>query len=120
VVVTLSDRPYPQGVKEWSPRSLIRRIENVEAFPLVSLRAAQALQEWLDDMEAAGLRRAREMGASLEDIADALGITRQGVSYRLHTLPELETPTGEDVIDVREAEAEAPAGAGLEPTRPGS
>jgi hypothetical protein len=77
---------------------LIRRIENVEAFPLVSLRAARALQEWLDGSEADALRRAREMGASLEDIADALGITRQGVAYKLHALSEQDEP--ETVVDV--------------------
>jgi hypothetical protein len=101
-------------VRETSPRSLIRRIENVEAFPLVSLRAAQALREWLDDMEAAGLRRARELGAPLEDIGDALGITRQGVAYKLRTLREPEA-LNDDVVDVREVEAEAPAGARSEP-----
>jgi DNA-binding MarR family transcriptional regulator len=108
---------------EATPRTQIRRIENVEAFPLVSLRAAQALREWLDGKEAEGLRRAREMGASLEDIADALGITRQGVSYKLHALSERGEPAEDDVIiDVREPEDEASTStpASSEPSAPGA
>jgi hypothetical protein len=100
-------------VGETTPRGLIRRIENVDAFPLVSLHAAQDLRDWLDEMEAGALRRAREMGASLEDIADALGITRQGVSYKLRTLGERGERPPDDVVDVREEEAgSAPRSAG--------
>ena len=40
----------------------------------------------VDAVEAEALLRARELGASLEDIADALAITRQGVAYKLKTL----------------------------------
>src|SRR4026207_866323 len=91
-------------------RALLRKLENVEAFPLIALqalpelradpdavaggppprapgaarppRALRALRELraaLDAGEAEALLRARELGASLEDIAEALAITRQGV-----------------------------------------
>ena len=67
-------------------RSLIRKLENVEAFPLIALQALPELRADLDVVEAEALLRARELGASLEDIADALAITRQGVAYKLKVL----------------------------------
>jgi hypothetical protein len=67
-------------------RALIRKLENVEAFPLIALQALPELRADLDAVEAEALLRARELGASLEDIADALAITRQGVAYKLKVL----------------------------------
>ena len=67
-------------------RALLRKLENVEAFPLIALQALPELRADLDAVEAEALLRARELGASLEDIADALTITRQGVAYKLKTL----------------------------------
>jgi hypothetical protein len=67
-------------------RVLIRKLENVEAFPLIALQALPELRADLDTVEAEALLRARELGASLEDIADALAITRQGVAYKLKAL----------------------------------
>jgi hypothetical protein len=67
-------------------RALLRKLENVEAFPLIALQALPELRADLDAVEAEALLRARELGASLEDIADALAITRQGVAYKLKTL----------------------------------
>ena len=67
-------------------RSALRRAENAETFPLVALQALRELRGELDQRENDAIRRARELGASLEDIAEAMGITRQGVAYRLKTM----------------------------------
>jgi hypothetical protein len=67
-------------------RALFRKLENVEAFPLIALQALPELRADLDAVEAEALLRARELGASLEDIAESLAITRQGVAYKLKAL----------------------------------
>jgi DNA-binding MarR family transcriptional regulator len=85
------------AMSEGSPRSLIRKLENVEAFPLVGLQAIRELREELDAIETQAILRARELGASLEDIAEAMGITRQGVSYRLK---HLEGKGADEVVDL--------------------
>jgi hypothetical protein len=81
-------------------RALLRKLENVEAFPLIALQALPELRADLDAVEAEALLRARELGASLEDIADALAITRQGVAYKLKVL----AGNGDDHEDADEAE----------------
>ena len=88
-------------------RALLRKIEHAGAFPLVALQALRELRTDLDVVEAEAILRARELGASLEDIAEALEITRQGVSYRLKVLAESgrddDGPAAEDeIVDVRE------------------
>ena len=83
-------------------RSLIRRIES-EDLPVQALQAIHELRAYLDDLETARLLKARELGASPTDIAEALGITRQGVYNKLRSIerasheehiviPDLETP----------------------------
>ena len=67
-------------------RALLRKLENVDAFPLIALQALPGLRADLDEVEAHAILRARDLGASLEDIAEALQITRQGVSYKLKAL----------------------------------
>lgn len=67
-------------------RSAIRKVESADAFPLVALQALRELRTELDERETEAIRRARELGASLEDIADAMGITRQGVAYRIKAM----------------------------------
>jgi DNA-binding transcriptional ArsR family regulator len=84
-------------------RALLRKLENVDAFPLIALQALHELRAGLDAVEAEALLRARELGASLEDIAEALGITRQGVSYKLKALAGAEQDEDKDeVVDVRD------------------
>jgi predicted transcriptional regulator len=73
-------------VSEPIKRSALRKVENAEAFPLIALQALRELRSDLEHRENDAIRRARELGASLEDIADAMGITRQGVAYRLKTM----------------------------------
>ena len=91
-------------------RALLRKLENVDAFPLIALQALPELRADLDAVEAEAILRARDLGASLEDIAEALQITRQGVSYKLKALvgnghDETEG-TGDEIIDVREPDNE--------------
>ena len=83
-------------------RSLIRKIES-EDFPVQALQAIHELRAYLDDLEATHLLKARELGASPTDIAEALGITRQAVYNKLRSIerasheehiviPDLEEP----------------------------
>lgn len=88
-------------------RALVRKLENADAFPLIALQALRELRADLDLVEAEALMRARELGASLEDIAEALEITRQGVSYKLKALADTEHhddngAAGDEIVDVRE------------------
>ncbi|MET1012387.1 MAG: hypothetical protein ABWY83_08400 [Actinomycetota bacterium] len=86
-------------------RALLRKLEHADAFPLVALQALRELRADLDAVEAEAMLRARELGASLEDIAEALEITRQGVSYRLKVLAESghdDGPAEDWIVDVRE------------------
>jgi len=89
---------------ERSARSLLRQTEGT-AFPLHSLEAIRDLRRYLDRVEADALRRAHELDASPSDIAEALGITRQGVYHKLKLL---------DVRAPRQA-ADAEAGETLVP-----
>ena len=88
-------------------RSTLRKLENADVFPLIALQTLREVRGELDELEAAAIIRARELGASLEDIADAMGITRQGVSYRLKQLAD--HGHDEDVVDlVSDGEPERP------------
>jgi len=62
-------------------RSLLRRAENTE-LALVSLSAITEIREILDSLEEAAVESAREKGATMEDIADALNLTKQAIYYR--------------------------------------
>src|SRR5262245_65483102 len=69
------------------PRRLIRHLETPE-LPLQTLEAINRLRRYLDELEAACIVKARELGASPADIGEALGITRQSVYNRLHSLEQ--------------------------------
>ena len=97
-LVTCPRRPYAPHMAD--RRALIRKLENVEAFPLIALQALPELRADLDAVEAEALLRSRELGASLEDIAEALAITRQGVAYKLKVL----AGNGEDHEGANESE----------------
>jgi hypothetical protein len=84
-------------------RALLRKLENVDAFPLIALQAIHELRADLDSVEAKALLRARDLGASLEDIAEALEITRQGVSYKLKALAGNDD---EEIVDVTGSDTE--------------
>ena len=97
-------------------RAFLRKLENVDAFPLIALQAVHELRADLDTVEAEALLRARELGASFEDIADALEITRQGVAYKLKALAGNRDDDGDDddgggdedkFVDITTSETEA-------------
>ena len=50
--------------------------------PAVGLRAVVALRRLADKLEALHVERARNLGWSWQDIADALGVTRQSVHQK--------------------------------------
>jgi transposase-like protein len=64
------------------PRSTIRRAENTE-LSLVSLEAIAEIRRRLDELEVEAVRSAREKGATVEDIAKAIGLTPQAIYHRL-------------------------------------
>jgi AcrR family transcriptional regulator len=63
-------------------RSLIRRAETPE-LSLVSLEAIAEIRERLYQLEAEAMKSAREKGATIDDIAEALRLTPQAIYYRL-------------------------------------
>lgn len=63
-------------------RNLIRRAENTE-LSVGSLEAIAQIRRHLDQLEMGAIRSAVEKGATIQDIAEALGLTRQAVYYRL-------------------------------------
>ena len=88
------------------PRRLIRHLETPE-LPLQTLEAIHRLRRYLDELEAACIIKARELGASPADIGDAVGITRQAVYNRLHHLEQhAETNPDFAIPDLRAEETE--------------
>jgi DNA invertase Pin-like site-specific DNA recombinase len=93
------------------PRRLIRHLETPD-LPLEALQSIRRLRRYLDELEAACILKARQLGASPADIGEALGITRQAVYNRLHHLerpsetdpdfviPDLRAEDPEDVPDL--------------------
>jgi predicted transcriptional regulator len=63
-------------------RSLIRRAETTE-LSLVSLEAIAEIRRHLDVLEVEAIRSAREKGATVDDIAEAMGLTPQAIYHRL-------------------------------------
>ena len=59
------------------PRDLTS--DAASADPAVGLRAVAAMRRLADRLELLHVRRARSLGWSWQDIADALGVTRQAV-----------------------------------------
>ncbi len=92
---------------EAARRSALRKLENAHAFPLIALQAIREMRTDIDAIEGNTILRARELGASLEDIAEAMGITRQGVAYRIKQLTDGQNGPGE-VVDIAADESERP------------
>jgi predicted transcriptional regulator len=63
-------------------RTLLRRAENTE-LALGSLEAIAEIRRQLDRLEDEAVLSAREKGATVEDIADALSLTPQAIYHRL-------------------------------------
>ncbi|HUF58824.1 MAG TPA: hypothetical protein VMR89_04975 [Actinomycetota bacterium] len=90
-------------------RALLRKIENADAFPMIALQALREFRADLEAVEAEAILRARELGASLEDIADAMEITRQGVAYKLKALSGNghDDDTDDEIVDVTASDDDA-------------
>ncbi len=86
IYVSPVSNPYTRGMASESPfsRSLLRRAERTE-LSLGSLEAIAELRRTLDRLEHEAILSAREKGATAEDIAKALGLTRQAIYYRLRS-----------------------------------
>ena len=66
----------------------LRKAENT-GLPLLALAAIRELKCSLESLELAQIDSARDKGASWEDIAEAMGVTRQALQQRLrHRRPE--------------------------------
>ena len=87
-------------------RSDIRKVENADAFPMVALQALRDLRDDLERRENEAILRARELGASLEDIAEAMSITRQGVAYRIKAMNGTGDDRADDVVEIPDDVAE--------------
>jgi Homeodomain-like domain-containing protein len=79
------------------PRRLIRHLETPD-LPLEALESIRRLRRYLDELEAACILKARQLGATPSDIGEALGITRQAVYNRLRTLEQRAQTDPEFVI----------------------
>lgn len=90
-----------------SPRSLVHQIE-ASPVPLKVLEAVRELREYLDGVEATFMREARDAGASITHIAEALGTTRQTVHNRLKQLAGGQ-PALEDAVVIPDLEPEPDA-----------
>jgi len=85
------------------PRPLIRKLES-DDLPVLALDAIKELRGYLDNLEATHILKARELGATPTDIADALGITRQAVYNKLRSLDERRVSAEHIVIPELEAQ----------------
>jgi DNA-binding protein H-NS len=61
---------------------LLRRAQRYQELPLAALQAIAELRSRLAELEQAALHEAREKGATWEEIATAMGITRQAAHMR--------------------------------------
>jgi predicted transcriptional regulator len=67
--------------------SILRRAENTE-LSLGSLEAIAAIRARLDALETQAMLSAKEKGATMEDIAEALGLTQQAIYYRFRHMQD--------------------------------
>ena len=64
------------------------RPDKTDAFPLGALHGIRVLRDYLEELEPRCIERSLDLGASVEDVADALGITKQGVYYKIRRIAE--------------------------------
>ena len=75
---------------------------------LEALESIRRLRRYLDELEAACILKARQLGATPGDIGEALGITRQAVYNRLHALEQRAETDPEFVIPDLESSDDTP------------
>jgi DNA invertase Pin-like site-specific DNA recombinase len=61
---------------------LLRRAQRYQELPLAALQAIAELRPQLAELEQAAVQAAREKGATWQEIATAMGITRQAAQMR--------------------------------------
>jgi hypothetical protein len=61
---------------------LLRRAQRYQELPLAALQAIAELRPQLTEWEQAAVQAAREKGATWEEIATAMGVTRQAAQMR--------------------------------------
>ena len=69
------------------------RPDKTDAFPLRALHGIRVLRDYLEELEPRCIERSLDLGASVEDVADALGITKQGVYYKIRRIAEHDDAT---------------------------
>ena len=86
-------------------RGLIPQLENPDQ-PLRRLEAVRIMRRYLALVEEDAIPDARAHGASTMDIGRALGMTRQGVSYRLKSIAErrVGAAPGADILKIPDLE----------------
>ncbi len=61
---------------------LLRKAEDFAESPVPALRAIAAIRQRLDEIEPEAIEQARANGCTWEDLAEALGVTRQAIHQR--------------------------------------
>ena len=83
--------------------SLLKKAQKTE-LPLLALAAIRELKGELTELELAHIADARDRGASWEDIAEVVGVTRQALQQRVKAI--MKTDQDEAIeLDVREPAA---------------
>ena len=80
------------------PRSLIRKVESEQRFPLTALEGIRETRAYLDQVEEDALCDARELGASISEIAEIMQMTRQSVYNKLRSIAERKKGESEAVV----------------------
>jgi transcriptional regulator with PAS, ATPase and Fis domain len=92
----MTDREIEAALRQIRPNK-------TDAFPLGALQGMRVLRGYLEELEPRCIERSLELGASVEDVADALGITKQGVYYKIRRMVEEDDATllteEDDVIE---------------------
>jgi hypothetical protein len=90
------------------PRSLVRKLESEQRFPLTALEGIRETRAYLDQLEEDALCDSRELGASISEIAEIMQMTRQSVYNKLKSIAERksqEAGKAQEAVVVPELEA---------------
>ena len=88
------------------PRHVVRRFDNLN-FPLALLEGVHELRTYLDEVETEAVSKAIELGAGAPEIAEALGLSRQGAYYKIRAIQKrLQMIEDEDVVVLPDSETE--------------